>query len=629
MLDLQSEQFAPTGGMAGEGARRTLGRPALSRLELMVREAIQNSWDARAAESKSVLFRVDAYDLEKSHVSTLRKRIFGVLPEKIGLSGVLEKDDLRAIVVSDRGTIGLAGPTRTDEVTDETKHLNFVEFFRNVGRLTREHIGGGTYGFGKASLYELSHTDTIVVHSRIRDGSRIASRFMAAALGEQYRSRSRGRVRNLTGRHWWGVEEDGVVEPVTGRDADRLAESLGMPIFEGEETGTSILILEPRVRNEHETVSLERMCEIISEAALWYSWPHMLADRRRGQRLELRTFCNGRAVPILPVEEHAVLKEYARVFRHAVERDAGARTASATRLSRFEVNCLKPAQELGTLAVARVFSNLKAPAVSPEDEDGAMLSSVPGGVPSHVAIMRSPRLIVRYVPFPVPYDGTGFVGVFVANDELNALYAEAEPVTHDNWNCEGLERRRDQTFVRVTFRRIGELVREFLQPADQQGADGVELPLGGLSRFLGSLVATSRGTGAEAHPPGGSTGTKAGSPKAARIIALQESTLTVRDGHAIARFPMEIRGVKSGAGIRVRVRPMVVTADGSGEGEAPLGTEAPAIVGWESADSAIKVLSSTEVTFRAKSGDQLAVLVSVPQNAAVTIAPAIEVIASR
>src|SRR5699024_5693024 len=57
-----------------------------------------------------------------------------------------------------------------------------------------------------------------------------------------------------TGRHWWGVlSEDGEsVLPVLGEDAAELGERFFERRFEGDETGTSILILDPLVADEED-----------------------------------------------------------------------------------------------------------------------------------------------------------------------------------------------------------------------------------------------------------------------------------------------------------------------------------------------------------------------------------------
>ena len=46
-LDLYSEPFSPNGNVTSEGVLNQLGRPDLDIHSLLVRETVQNSWDAR------------------------------------------------------------------------------------------------------------------------------------------------------------------------------------------------------------------------------------------------------------------------------------------------------------------------------------------------------------------------------------------------------------------------------------------------------------------------------------------------------------------------------------------------------------------------------------------------------
>ena len=78
-LSLQSEEYPPTGGMGARGVKKSLGKPKLHPLELMVREAAQNSWDARLDDSHTVEqtanYTDTCHDLEKTalgkgHAST-------------------------------------------------------------------------------------------------------------------------------------------------------------------------------------------------------------------------------------------------------------------------------------------------------------------------------------------------------------------------------------------------------------------------------------------------------------------------------------------------------------------------------------------------------------------------------
>jgi len=584
ILDLHSEKFGATGGMAGDGARRVLGRPNLNALELVVREALQNSWDAKLPDAREVRFSIDAWRLDARQQSVLAEQVFGKLPR----AGLNLKDRLRGeidvIVVSDRGTVGLAGPTRTDARSESDAPTNFIEFFRNIGRLRTGDIGGGTYGFGKASLYAVSSVSTIVVHTRVRSRGKYQSRFMASALGQQVRSVGRVSTTHFTGRHWWGTSTRGVVEPVTGTAADRLAASLGFRAFGPDETGTSIMIVAPRLPESDPSAALERAAAMMCNAALWYAWPLMLAGNANGHPLlRLSGTFQGSAISVPEIDSDPLLSEYAKAFRHALTAKTSTPADPISGLTMTPLNCLRPVVALGRLALTRVFSNLTAQVTDPEGDDFGEIVSIPKGAPAHVAIMRGPRLVVRYLSFPAP-PGIGFVGVFVADEELNAVFAGAEPVTHDDWNSENLEQPRDRTIVRVTHKRIRDRVLEFVQPAGTPEAAAQQYPLGRVARLLGGLIPGAAGPGAEAQSSrtgreGGGSGISTKRSRT-RVEMLPEVHLDLFGGVTTATFPFRVTGGHDGTTIRLGARANVLTADGGSEGDPPQGAAAPSIVGW-------------------------------------------------
>jgi hypothetical protein len=621
-LDLHSEVFSANGGIAAEGARRVLGRPKLGPLQLMVREALQNSWDARRPDVCSVQFAIELRRLTPEQQSSLRNEVFQSLPRYgLSLPDVLNTE-IDVVVISDRGTVGLAGPTRIDAASDDDEPDNFIQFFRNVGRPRTGAIGGGTYGFGKASLYAASRASTIIAYSRVRESVGMQSRLMAAALGQQYKAPRRGITRRYTGRHWWGESDDEVVEPVTGAAADRLAYALGFGAFRRGETGTSVMVIAPRIPNgdgANQRMSVvKRMCS----TAVWYAWPLMLRDQPENlPRLTIEGTCDGEKVEVPEVDEDPLLKEYAKAFRHALRARDSQPADPVSRLTMYTVECQRPIEVLGRLALMRVFTNV-APdiACTEDDEVPANSFATPSGPPAHVALMRGPRLVVRYMPAPVP-PGVGVVGVFIAADELNNVFAEAEPATHDDWNHENLEQRRDRTRVRVTRVRISEKIEEFARLDSRVHAHPCDQPLGKIARLLGSLVPGLPGPGAEAQAERAGRevvdGHRGGGRRGPRIEMLPDVVVRPDKDRTIARFWFRIRGV-AGSVVSVAARPAVLTADGGREAEAPIGAQRPKVIAWFKGDTQL-FGTADRVSLRVDLQAPYAVDVTVPEDGAVSV----------
>lgn len=608
-LDLQSERFPPTGGIDGEGASRTIGRPRLDPLVLMIREVVQNSWDAKIAKANQVRFHIDAWTLNEPQRRTLESSCFAALPTKLPLGKSLKKDRLAVVVISDRNTVGLAGPTRADAVEDGEEHRNFVAFFRNIGRESSRSPGGGTYGFGKASLYYSSHARTILAYTRFSDGRSIRSRLMAAALGKHFTDGHR----NYTGRHWWGRKaRDGIVDPLTDSAADSLAAKLGMPTFKGNDTGTSIMIVDPALGAAE---SLDEAMSTMCDTALWYAWPRMAILEKGYPEMKLGASLEGQAVPTHAPESHPRIREFIPALRVAV----GMReeTDPVSGLCKSVLQIQRPIHDLGTVAVRRVLMTGQ----SIGDLDGPeSLGFVPVGVLRHVALLRKPRLVVRYVEFAaLPAPNVGFAGVFLADDKLNRIFADAEPVTHDEWNAESLENRTEGSIVRVALRRIGEFVNDFCQASLPQGVDTQTVPLGSFSRLLGGLLPDTPGTGAESAEPGERGGGRGspGSVPGPRVEILAGPDLRQQGRELIERTRFRIV-LPTGAelrSVRIRASVRVVVAGGAQEGSHPTGASDPRVVGWEGPGiSQFTIGRDAEAVIEPQAQAEWSLLVHAPSN---------------
>src|SRR5215467_13440847 len=108
-LAWQPEQYSPTGNTTAEGARNQLGRPDLDPLTVLVREAAQNSWDARLGDT-SVVFGIAGWSLDGAQRTFLKKHVFRHAPPNIPFEKFFEKKPANVLAVYDRGTTGLTGP---------------------------------------------------------------------------------------------------------------------------------------------------------------------------------------------------------------------------------------------------------------------------------------------------------------------------------------------------------------------------------------------------------------------------------------------------------------------------------------------------------------------------------------
>jgi hypothetical protein len=619
-LSLWSEPYNPSGSVAAPGVERTLSGARLEPSALLVREAVQNSWDAKDPQHWGpVQFSVHGRTLEGGQLGALRAELLHGDPP--GIDGFAEQlsGPVRILVVADRGTTGLGGATRADIATSGP--TDFVDFVRNVGQPPDKDLGGGTYGFGKSVFYRASLISTIVVHTRCRTATGAEERLIAACLGQPFIEADR----RHTGRHWWGVpagDEVGV-DPVRGVEAAELAAMIGLPPFRRGEFGTTVAVVDADLGDEP-----RNRITAMAEAAAWHCWPKLIpidADGAADMRFSFRW--EDEPVPVPDPDQHPDLREYAEALRQILrQRD---RPSAAPGTGVHSIDCHRPRQHLGLIAL-RTYLQPATPPVA--------AASPVGPVSHHVALLRHPRLIVNYRPGPEsPVPGTAWAGVFLAETKVDRAFAAAEPPSHDAWNWKELpERSWERTFVKVALERVDRAANSFASPP-APGEGGPAVPLGGLSDALGGLFATAPGTGTSILPgisdgraaEGGRSSRRAGvgagsGRRHAPVIELVGGGgLRIIDGRRVLVVLFRVHeGIPTGPVLTTADVGVAVNDGGTTEKEAPLASDAPAVLWWMTDDGSVV----HDPSLRLDGGDDRvwSVAVTVPDDTAVRVRLAAE-----
>jgi hypothetical protein len=551
-----SQPYRPDGAAAADGINRQLGAPSLDPLVVLLRETGQNSWDARAdGRGISMTYAVDRLDDSRS--KALRELF---LPGPHGDIGKLDDALLSGsavMMVSDRGTTGLGGPTRSD-VFETGEPRDFVNFVRNVGSARDRELGGGTYGFGKGAFFRVSSVGTILVETACRRGDRIERRLMASALGRAFDADGLG----YTGRHWWGEIRNDVIEPLLDEAAGAVSSALGLRGFAAGETGTDVYVLGALLGDNDGDERFPRTCEdaatVIASAALWYLWPKLI--RRDGRpSIDLSVTSNGVPVNLPEPEAVSQLFPFVQSLRTL---DRGGGTV-------FERK--RPAVTIGSVAVEKdIFVNRPDRVVD--------VVAPFSGPARHCARMRAVELVVDYYEgeqLPDPYQ---YGAVFRSADVefVDECFAAAEPPTHDAWVVRTLTGTA-RGVVEGATRFVRETLRSVAEPAVIPQSHDADVPAGVLSHALAGLLAGAPGDG-KLRGGGGRGG--GGNGPGSVVSSVGAPRLVVRNGVALVAQDVKIessaRCVAEAQG--------VVAVDGGLEQSAPPGASVPTVEGWEASD---------------------------------------------
>jgi hypothetical protein len=555
-----SERVTALGGVSGEGVREQLGRPRLSLFEVVTREAIQNSWDARTGET--LRFEVAGWKASEDQANALERLLNPCIPpEPLPLAVSLRKRPLWLLAISDRGTKGLNGPTRADVVDPGGTH--FTDFVFKVGKRA-EARRAGTYGYGKSVFYKASTAQTVLAYTQAHYAAKLDTRLIGCAIGDDFQAIQHGSPTRYTGRHWWGLAEGDAVDPVRGADAHTAAESVGLKRFRRGETGTTLLLIDPAFDDPRYAL------ETVASTILWHAWPKLVPSES-GPAMSCAVSYEGEEIVIPDPRSTPPLDGFVDCL-HRLQLGAGETVERSA-----------PSGQVGRLLVERRLTRRRTsePVVDP-----------PVPTPAHhVALLRGPEFVVGYrAGPPIPSGAVEYFGVFRSADDLevDAAFAAAEPPTHDRWEVSQLTGVPRKT-VNAALSRVDERMKELTQPNASEIVGSTRIPLGAASTRFASLVATAPGLGADPVGDRGSgrgfTATRgprdrAGSRNRAHRLedAGDPEFGTFREQDAVF-FPFRILSAPHGASV---VANLGVGVDEVARAEArpPLGAEAPIQLGW-------------------------------------------------
>ena len=389
--------------------------------DLVAREVTQNSWDAALRhrrehpEIQDPTFRLTyefaeltgesrksvarALDLQQLK-ATLDEQGHDALrfqPGETFLDNLKGSKPLKVLYVSDYGATGLRG----DPVGSQLSASDFYRAFGQIGGNDRE-TGGGSFGFGKAAFIKASRLRCVVAYSSFMPTTDdpVSRRLWGFAYWPGFG--------NFTGVAQLGVlgQHHGVVSrPAIDAVADQVAESLGFQVRSADSfasCGTSLMIVDHVLDPELLKDSLE---------LFW--WPAMetykssfnLSIKTKDSVLNPQPLTNPKVKPFIRAfeiasDKNAQLKDGERKANWRGIRDEG--------VGRGEMGMVRFQGEVDDLDMG-------------DDHF------------THVALIRSPRMVVAYQGFGNSSLNTSIRGVYIASDDADPYLRKSEPSAHNNW----------------------------------------------------------------------------------------------------------------------------------------------------------------------------------------------------
>lgn len=209
-------------------------------LDLLVRESIQNSLDARKPDSKYVDVDYLTGSFESRRLSAELEGITDSLDARF------QNSSYEYIAVRDSHTVGLTGELDYKKVKNN-EYGNLLKLVYEICKPQEAEGAGGSWGLGKTVYFRIG-IGLVIYYSRIKTGADTYAQRLAASYVENetdpnamipvYNDQAK------RGIAWWGKQiSENVTEPVTD-DAyiNQFLKIFGINTYKGDETGTTIII---------------------------------------------------------------------------------------------------------------------------------------------------------------------------------------------------------------------------------------------------------------------------------------------------------------------------------------------------------------------------------------------------
>lgn len=497
---------------------------------LLVRETIQNSWDAarerygQQGESEGFAVRFRLFDLEGDErqrlveelgLDDLAQRVAEVRSEHgpdgrrmLGLSDrdcltrLSEGSKLRLLEVLEEHGGGMGGPWQGDR-------SKLFKAMCSLGITPSISGRGGSYGYGKAGLIRGSAIRTVVAYTCFPeqpDDPGVTRRL----LGMTYWGSHQLGGSSYNGTRWYSDRTaDGKGVPYANEQADQVAQQIGIAIRDpGDATdlGTTLLVIEPTVGADGLVRATERF---------W--WPALCDDELDFEVSVTDETADGRERYPRP-KQNPDLRAFLDTFDNAL-------TPPDSRRDRYREHRLGSVDGVkhpGTLALTSDPDGWSFPTVgnswatsdpadatNPADGDlDATEDSQGYSTPSEtehrslVALVRGPRMVVEY--FEAARLAPHIRGTFVASDDADDKLRDTEPKAHDAWHTDaasGDVPPVSAALAKAVLRRITNHVNRFRNDIKPKPKPNRDLKLPVWDELARQLEGSVPGPGPQPPPP--------------------------------------------------------------------------------------------------------------------------------
>jgi len=233
-------EIAQHGRMSESGSSllRLIQNQDMPLLDLLVREAVQNSLDAA---NGNPFVNVDI-SIKPFATKELNKHLEGITDR---LNARFKASTYNSIIVTDTNTVGLTGPVKYEDVKGND-FGNCLKLIYEISKPQMNEGAGGSWGLGKTIYFRIG-IGLVLYYSRINQNGKGKSRLAACLVEDETKPESlipsSGGVKR--GIAWWGAapwNRKTTVPIDDEKDILKILSVFNVRPYRNNETGTTIII---------------------------------------------------------------------------------------------------------------------------------------------------------------------------------------------------------------------------------------------------------------------------------------------------------------------------------------------------------------------------------------------------
>lgn len=434
---------------------KSLDGSSIIRTDLLLREAVQNSYDAKKEQDKPVQFFLNGKHLSATQASYLADFLYCSNGQASSKLSSAIKENLFCLEVADKGTVGLQGPCQQyDSEGNEliADSYNYRDFVLMMGG-GKDGDLGGIFGIGKASFFLVSSLYAVIIYSRTMYRGKPETRLIIRFFQDD----SSGEMK----KYWVGDNNEHKSKkerspyPFINQKADSFAQNIGMMKYGEQEFGTSVLILGCLLEDDSEDGNSNSSEYVLSnyiprKIPHWF-WPKMIT-KDNSKKIEFYITLDGDSIPLLhPTEAFSPYFYYNFIYNDWLEKE---------NFEEGRIECKNPKATLGYVTTKKIPATLVNANIRELIGEGNNVC---------LAYMRNVELIVKYEQYYLPGLNDDVLFAMFHTDPIGhaidepvgtveLAFRNSENQTHDKWS-ENQVQGRQRTYIRVGLKRIKEYIK--------------------------------------------------------------------------------------------------------------------------------------------------------------------------